>query len=261
MTRTKPARQKKRPLNEIQAMLLEAGEQLALAPETVGLASSLTFKAAFQKVEENHGVRLTNASVIGRAFATLEDYRRAVLIKLASSESNDFAATGDLVFRKVLLKADISTPKLRWEAMQETCRVAGNAMVDTLQASKTWQVWLGIMAYATADPVANDDLIEALRESYLKLDEQSQAIYSAAIALLGFKVKPGFSLEHFGLWADMMAEGAGLRVLVDPGTLKGLMLPTGPGGKKQRWTPFALGFWALVQVSTEVDPKWKPSTS
>jgi len=251
-------RQQKRSPLEIRALLVDAGEQILLAPEARGIVASLTLTTVFQKLESEQGIRLTNASVLGRVFESTEDFRRAVLIQVAASESEDFSATTEKVFRTVIMKADLSSPATRWTALQETCRVSANSMLETLQTSPAWRLWLGILAYAVADPAANADLIAALQLSYERLDQQSRDAYTAAFTILGFRTLEEDGLQQFSLLADVLAEGAGLRSLVDPHVRRSVLLPTGPDGKRQRWTTFALGIWALMRHMAEIDPEWTP---
>jgi len=251
-------RQEKRSPEEIRVLLMEAGEQILTAPEARGIMMTLTLTAAFEKIHREQGIRLTNASVLGRVFDSVEHFRREVLLKVAAGESEDFNAASDHVYRKVILKADLSSPEMRWAALKETSRVSANFMQETLQQSTTWRLWLGILAYAIADPVANEDLVEALRLSYQRLDQQSLETYSAALAILGFREIEGGGLGHFSFWADTLAEGIGIRSLVEPDSMKMVSLPTGPDGKRQKWTKFALAFWALAQHTVELDPNWTP---
>ena len=51
------------------------------------VADSLNFKRAFDRVEAETGVRLTNASVIGRLWENQADYQTDVLVELASDTS------------------------------------------------------------------------------------------------------------------------------------------------------------------------------
>ena len=262
MTSATRLRQRKRSPQEIRELLMTAGEELALDPSTRGGLAGLTLSAVFEKIQREQGILLTNASVLGRVFDATEAFRREVLIKIASSESQDFTTSSDYVFRNVIVKADLTTPERRWDALRETCRVSANIMLDTLAASQTWRVWLGILAYAIAEPEVNADLVEALKISYHRLNQQSIETYSAALQILGFRPREPRDLEYFSFSADTLAEGVGIRMLVEPDSFKGIMLPTGIGGKRQRWTKFSLGFWALASQIVELDPDWvAPSAS
>jgi len=250
-------RQEKRSPDEIRALLLEAGEQILTAPQARGIMTALTLTAVFEKIQSEQGIRLTNASVIGRVFDSVEHFRREVLLRVAAGESEDFSAASDHVFRKVILKADLSTPEKRWTALKETCRVSANFMQESLQKSPTWRLWLGILAYAIADPKTNEDLVEALRLSYQRLDQQSHDTYSVALAILGFREIEAGGLDLFSFWAETLGEGIGIRSLVEPESMKMLSLPTGPDGKRQKWSKFAIAYWSLIQHTVEIDPDWK----
>jgi hypothetical protein len=256
VTAPRRQRQEKRSPEEIRALLIEAGTDLLLQPGARGVMTPLTLTAVFQKIKDERGIRLTNASVIGRVFDSVADFRRSVFLSVAGGGSEDFAAASDHVFKTVISKADLSSPDLRWQALQETCRVSSNFMLKTMDESPTWRLWLNIMAFAITDPEANADLISALKLSYQRLDQQSLETYSAALSILGFRPVDAQALMIFSFWADSMAEGVGIRMLVDSGARKTLALPTGPGGERQSWTKFALAFWSLVKVAVELDPNW-----
>ena len=99
MTSATRLRQRKRSPQEIRELLMTAGEELALDPSTRGGLAGLTLSAVFEKIQREQGIRLTNASVLGRVFDSAEAFRGEVLIKIASSESQDFTTSSDYVFR------------------------------------------------------------------------------------------------------------------------------------------------------------------
>ena len=52
-----------------------------------------------------------------------------------------------------------------------------------------------------------------------------------------------------------LSEGATARTRFDPEELPVIEMTTGPDGDLQDWTPFAAGYWALLQTFLEEDPE------
>src|SRR6202140_5471028 len=76
-------RQTKQSREDLRATLLAAGQEI-LHEEGLKTASrNLTFKRVFERVERESGLRLTNASVIGRVWENQPDYQADVLVSIA----------------------------------------------------------------------------------------------------------------------------------------------------------------------------------
>jgi len=65
---------------ELRSLLLGAGQSILLDEGLGTVADALNFKRAFARVEAETGIRLSNASVIGRVWENLADYQTDVLV-------------------------------------------------------------------------------------------------------------------------------------------------------------------------------------
>ncbi len=68
---------------ELRALLLDTG-RVMLREEGLGTgAEAITFKKVFDRVEEDSGIRLSNASVIRRVWENQAEFRAEVLVTIA----------------------------------------------------------------------------------------------------------------------------------------------------------------------------------
>lgn len=208
-------------------------------------------------MEEDTGLRLTNASIIRRAWENQSDYHADVLLDIAVDDSYEEVEATAEALTPVLADIDLSTPEKRLAASSEICRVGGGATIGVLNRSPAWSLWIGVWALATSGRATGQKtrIKQALADSYESNIELYHETFTALIDLLGLRVREGLSLRQFIVAAGALAEGCALRYRVDDG-LVGLMLPTGPGGEDQEWTLFGLGLQALSDRFFELDPDW-----
>jgi hypothetical protein len=254
-------RQPRRSREDLRALLLDAAQTI-LREEGLGVGTeALTFKRVFDRVEQDTGLRLTNASVIKRVWDNQAEYQTDVLLDILSSEetAEEFVDTfGPVV--PLLAGLDLSTPALRWDALRELCRVGGAANIHALRSSGTWSLWIGIWALATAGE-ANEHkrrIQSALLEGYESVTEMYLQTYRALAEFLGVRLREGLTMRQLTVSVGALAEGCALRNRVDS-DMEGITLPTGPGGEVQEWTLFGLGLEALALRYLEIDPEWDPA--
>jgi hypothetical protein len=253
-------RRTRRTKEDLRALLLEAARTILLE-EGLGVgADGVTFKRVFDRVEEDTGVRLTNASVIGRVWENQADYQTDVIVDMVVGDDNtdEFKETfGPVV--DLLGEADLSTPERRWEAVREVCRVAGAANAEALRSSRPWALWIGVWALATSGDM--DDRKRRIQAALLDGYESINSLYLDAYASLsrhlGFRLQDGLTMRHLTVAIGSLAEGCSLRNRVDQ-DMEGVKLPTGPDGELQVWTILGLGLDALTRRFLELDPEWEP---
>ncbi len=254
-------RQPRKSKDDLRALLLDAAQTI-LREEGLGVGTDgLTFKRVFDRVEQETGVRLTNASVIRRVWENQAEYHTDVLLDVLSNDTNteEFLDTFGEVL-PLLAELDLSTPELRWAALREVCRVGAAANIHALRSSGTWSLWIGIWALATAGEV-NDHkrrIQTALLDGYQSVAETYQQAYGALAEYLGVRLRPGLTMRQLTVSVGALAEGCALRNRVDS-DMDGILLPTGPGGAPQEWTLFGLGLDALAMRYLEIDPDWEPA--
>jgi hypothetical protein len=247
--------------DELYSLLIETGRTI-LREEGLGTgAESLTFKRVFERVEGDTGLRLTNASIIRRVWDNQADYQADVLTVIAADAGRVETSRTLEAVAPVFKDIDLSTVDARWDTLVELCRVAGQAAIETLTQSPNWPSWIGVWAVATVGD--SDDrrsrIEQALLVGYQNTTDRFEEAYLSMAGLLGFRLRPGFTVRQFGVAVGAMTEGCALRQRVDASTMEGIMRPTGPHGEDRPWTLYAVGFEALVRQFLEIDPAWRPA--
>jgi hypothetical protein len=252
-------RRSRRTKEDLRVLLLDAAQTI-LREEGLGVGTdAVTFKRVFDRVEQDTGLRLTNASVIRRVWENQAEYQTDVLLDILSADDNteEFNSTfGEVI--PLMATFDLSTPETRWEALREVCRVGGKANISALRASNTWSLWIGIWALATAGEVDEHKrrIQTALLEGYESIAQLYLQTYAALAEFLGVRLQEGLTMRQLTVSVGALAEGCALRNRVDS-DMDGIMLPTGPGGEVQEWTLFGLGLDALAMRYLEIDPDWQ----
>ena len=142
----------RRSTDEIRQLLLEVGVETLLDEGLGSGAEVLTFKRVYDHLHRTRDIRLTNASVIGRAFESQRAFQSEVLGMIAASDSQDFYDLSEVLLNEVLLIAERSTLESRWQCISDLCRATGTLMMDSLRTSPVWRIWIGIWALAGSGP-------------------------------------------------------------------------------------------------------------
>ncbi len=244
---------------ELRDLLIEAGMAI-LMEEGLGTgAENLTFKRVFERVAATQGIRITNASVIGRVWQNQAEYQSAVLAAVAAEELDVLTIDAADVARRVVADADRSTLDGRRRALSELARRAGEADLQMIAASGSWVATVGVWALSSAAPRSDeDDVRTALRAGFAAIAEANLAFARTLQDDLGLRLRTGLELDHFVLSATALIKGCALRDRADPLALHGIMRPTGPDGAEQEWTILGVGLEALFDEYFELDPAWRP---
>ncbi len=245
---------------EIRALLLEMGRSILREEGPGSGAEVVTFKKVLERLEEGFGIRLTNASVIGRVWENQAEFQADLLVTIALEENQDEIDLTVGAVVPILTDADLTTVESRHAVMRELCRVGGAANLQAMRLSDNWPLWISVWGIArTAQPVEQREKIRAaLVAGYDAFNDRIEDAYLAITALLGFRLREGFTLRQFTIAVDCLGQGFGLRDRVDNTKMDGIIRSTGPGGAPQEWTLFAIGFESLVQQFFEIDPGWHP---
>lgn len=241
---------------DLRALLLAAGRSILLEEGLGSVADALNFKRAFDRVESETGITLSNASVIGRVWDNLADYQTDVLVALASDTSRSNVPDVAERVAAVLADRDLSTTTARSEALTEVCRVVGEALSDALRRSASWSVWINVWTMATSSdvPDRHQRVLSTLMESYDTINKQGEEAFGGLMTLFGYRVKEPLTVPQFLNAVGALSEGCSLRDRVDAKML-GILRPTGPDGEEQEWTIFGIGLHALVLEFFELDPR------
>jgi hypothetical protein len=255
-----PRRRRRRTRDELRSLLVGAGREI-LEEEglTVG-AGDLTFKRAFDKVEADTGIRLTNASVIRRVWENQADFQADVLIEVAT--------TGDLsgeldrtvgALTPILGAADRSTPEARMRSLSELARVGGDAAIRARLETRDWSLWIGVWVLALTTTLGGRRryLRPALIDGLESVTDLWEEVFLGVAAHLGIRARSPLTVRQFTMAVSAMVEGSALRQGGNP-VLEQIMRPTGPDGSLQEWTLFGVCMEALALRFFEIDPDWVP---
>ena len=244
--------------NDLHDLFIEAGRAI-LREEGLGAGGeALTFKRVAERVEADNGIKVTNASLIGRVWENQYEYQTDVLATIAADDSaSEIAQTIDGV-DPVLLAMDPSSEKSREWTMREVARLTAAANTAALSQSTDWLLWIGIWAVTAvgAAPERRHRVESALEQAYQAVTERMEEIYQAGLDFVGYRVRPGLTVRQFTIAVAALAEGCVLRNRVDATHMNGIMRPTGPRGEEQEWTLFGLALDTLSQQFFELDPDW-----
>ncbi len=254
------AKRQRHSRDEIRELLLDVGGSI-LREEGLGSgAEAVTFKKAFDRLEQTTGIRLTNGSVIQRVWRNQAEFQADVLVAIVLEGIEDEVDLTLGAVAPLLATVDLTTPEGREEAMRELCRVGGAANLNVMRRSNNWPMWIGVWGLVTSrEPLDyRERIAEALVSGCHDFDDRIEEVYTAMVAFLGYRLRERFTLRQFAVAVDCLGQGCGLRDRIDDANLEGIARPTGPGGAMQEWTLFAVGFESLVRQFFEIDPDWNP---
>jgi hypothetical protein len=244
---------------ELRALLIEAGLEV-LRERGLGTgAEQLTFKRVFERVAATDGVRVTNASVIGRIWQNQAEFQSAVLATVATDELDEQGRSVLSATVPFVTRVDRSTPESRRSALREVMRLAAEANLAVGTNSRNWATVIGVWALASGarGSGTSDEIYEAIRAGHAEVEERSVATTEAMMAHLGLRIRPPFDVPQFCAACTALVEGCALRDRAEAG-IRGIVLPTGPEGVDQDWTLLGLGMDALADQFFEVDLDWSP---
>jgi len=248
--------------DDLRALFIETGRAI-LREEGLGAGGeALTFKRVSDRVEAGTGIRVTNASLIGRVWENQFEYQTDVLATIAADDSTSEIEQTMQDMAPILLNMDPTSEESRRWTMREVCRASAAANTIALSRSTDWSLWIGIWAVTAvgAVPERRRRIESALEQSYQAMTERMERIYRAGIDFVGYRVRSGLTVRQFTIANAALAEGCVLRNRVDAAHMDGILRPTGPNGEEQEWTLFGLALEALSQAFFELDPDWVPTS-
>lgn len=136
--------------------------------------------------------------------------------------------------------------------LHELVRLGAARVLDTFTDPDVgWDVVLGLLAAVRSTP----ELAEPHRSAFGELTASYNTLFETAFESLGVRVRPPFTVEHLSVSLIALADGFGIRVMVDPDAVPtDIERPTGRGGKPQPWHLFACAAAGLFDYFTERVP-------
>jgi hypothetical protein len=246
--------------DELRELLLETGRTMLKEEGLSSGAEALTFKRVFDRIEQDTGTRLTNASVIRRVWESQADFQADVLVAVAKGQSGAEIDIAEAALAPVVASIRLTTLESREQALRDLCRLGGALNAQAVRESKNWPLVIGVWALAaTGESTESHKGIEsALISGFDGFSARIEAIYGAMVPFLGLRLREQFTLRDFVIAEDSLSQGYGLRDRLDDKVRKVIVRPTGPNGEDQEWTIFAVALQGLVRQFFEFDPDWVP---
>jgi hypothetical protein len=245
---------------QLRELLIEVGLELLVDEGLARGTERLTFKRVFDRASEERGLRVTNASVIGRIWVDMAAYQADVLA--AALERIDRAGVEDTirVAGEVLAAADLGSIEGRRAAATQMVRMVCAAHIETRFGSPTANLAIGLRGLEVSRLPSDDGTPAAasLRHAYEVYCVRWDFALGRAFEALGVRMRPGVTIRQLSMLAISLAEGFAIWDRVDPTMTRNILRPTGPEGATQEWTLFSVGLEALVWQFAELDedPAW-----
>jgi hypothetical protein len=245
----------RRPREELRDIVLEAGRDLLLSEGLGTGAEHLSFKRVFAHVDATRGIRVTNASVIGRIWENQEEFQLDVIDSVAGIQGDEEAALSQQALADVLGRIDVTTAELRRESLGELIRVAcGQYMVAASTSAATIQMALVTYVAASQAAMADNPLIVSFRETNHRLTARYEELYGFGLEACGWRIRPQYSMHDVAELISALAEGLLLHQLVDPEALAPIVQVSRLDGTDVEWTQLAITMNCLVEYYAEPDP-------
>ncbi|HWE55545.1 MAG TPA: hypothetical protein VG435_08525 [Acidimicrobiales bacterium] len=239
----------------LRELLISTGARL-LEEEGLGSgAERLTFKRVFDRLNQDQGIRVSNASVIGRIWTNNRDFQSEVLTRVVGDENPEEIRFTMEAAAAVLGEADVSTLAGRRLGLSEICRRGGAAHTGALADSRTWHLFIGIWGNLASHPETEWDrrVLDAARATYENLSTTFDGIFRGIMDVFRLRLRPGLTVRDFTVAVTALAEGCAMRSRIDERAMPTLTRP-GPDGIEREWTLFSVGLEALVQQFYDMDP-------
>jgi hypothetical protein len=241
---------------ELRSILIAAGSAILIEEGLTNGVGDLTLTQAYDRLAERHGIRVTNASVIGRIWAGVAEYRTDVLMAVASSiDLSKVADQTKAALAPALASLDTSTPESRLAGLSEVSRLGGRAAVDAIVGSPDHALWIGIWVLGltgggTEVATSHERVRQVLVAGADAAIDGWEEVVSWAAEFVGIRPRPPYSFRQFALAVSSLIEGALL------------FRPTVAPEQSNHGTalsPIGQGVHALVAHFFELDPAWRPA--
>jgi hypothetical protein len=197
------------PREETRRQILDTGVRLLMDRGLEGGCGNVGMADVLATIEAETDRRITNASVYGRIWASQTEFHQDLLLAAAvqfpSGEHTAFGQAAD----DVLAGADLSTVSGRRHALGEVCRRAGEAHLNSLAASRSWQTWLAIWAITVSTPTLEDDVERgpSIARRHAVAVEELSVVLESVLAKIGGSLKSGVNSYQLAMAVYALSEG------------------------------------------------------
>jgi hypothetical protein len=233
---------------ELRELLIAVGLDLLIEEGPARGTERLTFKRVFDRAADAHGVRVTNASVIGRIWSDMDDFQADVLSAALEQLDRGGAEETLRAAIEVLDAADLDSINGRKTAATEVIRVACAAHIEALTRSRTSTVIMGLRGQSASkiSMAVGAPSGDSVQQAYEVYSKRWDYVLEHAFDVLGIRVRAGLTIRQLSMLAISLAEGFTIWDRVDPTMTRHILRPTGQHGEKQEWSLFSLGVEGLI---------------
>ena len=240
--------------SELKALLIQVGLELLIEEGLARGTERLTFKRVFDRAAAEQGVRVTNASVIGRIWTDMADYQADVLSAALHYDDVGGMEETILAAARAVAAADLSTLDGRHAAAVEVIRVACDAHIEALTRVPEASIAMGLRGLSVSRLPSDEGspTSASVRRAYEEFAVRWDFVLEQAFEEIGVRLRPGLTVRQLSMLAISLTEGFTIWDRVDPSMTRHILRPTGPHGEKQEWSLFSLGLEALVWQFAEL---------
>jgi hypothetical protein len=252
-----PGPRVRRSREELREIVLEAGREVLLTEGLGTGAEHLSFKRVLSHVAATRGIRITNASVIGRIWENQEQFQLDVVNTIANIQGDEEASLTTEALEAALARLDVSTPARRRASLAELIRVSC-AEYMTAASTSAATIQMALVSYVAASQTATSDnrMIDSYRSTNRRLTARYEELYSHGLQACGWRIRPQYSMHEVASLLSAVAEGILLHQLIDPRAFQPIVLASGLDGSDVEWTQHGITMNMLVDFFAEPDPDW-----
>ncbi len=252
-----PVPRVRRSRGELREIVLEAGRDVLLTEGLGTGAEHLSFKRVLSHLAATRGIRVTNASVIGRIWENQEQFQLDVVNSIANIQGDEEASVATAALVAVFDRIDVSTPELRRSSLAELIRVSCAEYMAAASTSAA-SIQMALVSYVAASQTASSDnrLIYSFRTTNRRLTARYEELYALGLNACGWQIRPQYSLHEVATLFSAIAEGILLHHLIDPEGFSPIVLESGLDGSEVEWTQLGITMNTLVDFFAVPDPDW-----
>jgi len=153
----------------------------------------------------------------------------------------------------VLDHLDQLSPKERERARLQVLRAGGNHTQAELERDQLWLLAAAVAGALVTQSQAQEDLLDAWMTGEQMLTKEYIGVYQGLAAAFGWRLRCGYTWEHFEAAVAATAQGIALRRHLNA-ELSPIRRTTGPDGSEEEWSLHAECLEALVGHFLEPDP-------
>ena len=245
----------RRSREELRELILDAGRDVLRSEGLGSGAEHLTFKRVLAHVEATQGIRITNASVIRRIWDNQNEFQLEVIGSIVNAQGDLEVVATSSAFDEALAVLDLTTPELRRASLGELIRASCAGYIESASTSNA-AIQMALATYISANlqTSAGSSLIKPFQTVNDRLTGEYMELCRSGLDLVGWRIKPGLSLEDGAATISALAEGVLMRMVAEPGVLALIPQVRLMDGVTVEWTLLAIGMNKIVDFFAEADP-------